>query len=95
MKQVRRGIFETNSSSTHSISIMSEMEFEKFKARELLLYDGELIPIPDDFDFEDHDPWEYKTYEDWQDQDLETDITKYTSQSGDKLVILCSYGQDG
>ena len=95
MKQVRRGIFETNSSSTHSVSIMSEVEFEKFKAKEVLLHDGELIPIPEDFDFEDHDQWEYKTYDDWFNSENETDVTRYTSPSGDKLVVLCSYGYDG
>lgn len=28
MKQVRRGVFETNSSSTHSITICTEDEYE-------------------------------------------------------------------
>ena len=36
MKQVRRGVFETNSSSTHSITICTEDEYEKFKRGELM-----------------------------------------------------------
>lgn len=31
MIQIRRGVFETNSSSTHSITICSESEFDKWK----------------------------------------------------------------
>jgi len=31
MKQIRVGVFETNSSSTHSLTIVSAEEYEKFK----------------------------------------------------------------
>lgn len=36
MKTTRKGVFETNSSSTHSISIFDESDFEKFQKGELL-----------------------------------------------------------
>ena len=36
MRQVRRGTFETNSSSTHSLTICTAEEFEKWKCGELL-----------------------------------------------------------
>ena len=32
MKQIRVGVFETNSSSTHSLTIVSKEEYEKFKS---------------------------------------------------------------
>ncbi len=32
MRQVRVGVFETNSSSTHSLTIVSKEEYEKFKS---------------------------------------------------------------
>lgn len=35
-RQVRRGVFETNSSSTHSITMCSEEEFESWKRGEVL-----------------------------------------------------------
>lgn len=35
-RQIRRGVFETNSSSTHSLTICSEEEFERWKKGELL-----------------------------------------------------------
>lgn len=31
MKTIRRGVFETNSSSTHSISIVAEEDFERWR----------------------------------------------------------------
>ena len=35
-RQIRRGVFETNSSSTHSLTICTEEEFNKWKNGELL-----------------------------------------------------------
>lgn len=35
-KQIRRGVYETNSSSTHSLTMCSEEEFEQWKNGELL-----------------------------------------------------------
>ena len=47
MIQVRNNIFETNSSSVHSITICPEDEFEKWKNGELLFdrYNDELISL--------------------------------------------------
>lgn len=36
MYQIRNGVFETNSSSTHSLCICTEEDFEKFKRNEVL-----------------------------------------------------------
>ena len=49
MIQVRHNLFETNSSSTHSLVITTKDEWKKFTNREMLidLYSGELIPITD------------------------------------------------
>lgn len=40
MLQVRQGVFETNSSSTHSITITSQSDFDKWKNGEVYLNDG-------------------------------------------------------
>lgn len=37
MKQVRRNVFETNSSSTHSITMCTKDEWDKLNKRELLI----------------------------------------------------------
>ena len=35
-RQIRRGVYETNSSSTHSLTMCSDEEFEQWKNGELL-----------------------------------------------------------
>lgn len=43
MRTIRNNTFETNSSSTHSLSIVSSEEFDKFKNDETLYYYGDLF----------------------------------------------------
>lgn len=38
-RQIRRGVFETNSSSTHSLTMCSEEEFEQWKNGEQMSHD--------------------------------------------------------
>ena len=40
MIQIRQGVFETNSSSTHSITIASESDFDKWKNGDVYLNEG-------------------------------------------------------
>jgi hypothetical protein len=40
MKQVRRGVFETNSSSTHSLTMMMKSDYERWQNDQLYLYTG-------------------------------------------------------
>lgn len=40
MKQIRRGVFETNSSSVHSITMCTKSEFDAWKNGELYRNDG-------------------------------------------------------
>ena len=47
-RQIRRGVFETNSSSTHSITMCSEEEFESWKRGEVLFDEwgeGEFVSV--------------------------------------------------
>ena len=39
-RQIRRGVYETNSSSTHSISMCTESEYDAWENGDLLLYSG-------------------------------------------------------
>ena len=39
-KQIRYGVFETNSSSTHSLTMCSKDDFDKWKNGELFLFNG-------------------------------------------------------
>ena len=40
MIQVRNGVFETNSSSTHSLTMMMKSDYERWGKEELYLFDG-------------------------------------------------------
>lgn len=76
MKQIRKNVFETNSSSTYSLTMCSEEEYEKWK-REELIYDrwkGDLIEITDEIKQYRKDTYElndnylygkYLTYEEY------------------------------
>ena len=50
MKTIRNNVFETNSSSTHSITIVDLEDFEKFEECEMLLNDGTLVPAKEVYD---------------------------------------------
>ena len=43
MKTIRANTFETNSSSTHSMIILTEEEYDKLESGELYLNDDEII----------------------------------------------------
>ena len=43
MKQIRRGVFETNSSSVHSITMCMKHDFDKWKNGEVYLNDGRWV----------------------------------------------------
>jgi len=93
--QIRRGLFETNSSSVHSITMCDESDFDRFKKGELVFdrynerlvrgeeeeeYDGQFLTYEDLFDGYD---FEYETY-----------IDRFTTKKGDKVVAFGYFGHD-
>jgi len=96
MKTFRKGIFETNSSSTHSLVILTKEEYEKWNKGEILYNPYEQTFIPNEYEDSLSFPDDYFTYEEYADSDyLENTETNYTSPSGDELVIICRYGYEG
>ena len=126
MKTIRNNVFETNSSSTHNVSVFYAEDYEKFRNGKLL-YDpesDELITLEEGVEIllnnlseeskikilndkltyseivdlymdelEDIEvPKFYKELIDSYYNDLETDITKFTTRSGENLMIMCRYG---
>ena len=76
--QIRRGVFETNSSSTHTLSITTTTNWDKFKKGELLMegypYDISFVDVNsvnkeqvftlDKYNDEDYfDDYDYMTYD--------------------------------
>lgn len=143
MKQIRKNVFETNSSSTHTLAICTEDEYKKWQEGKMLFNKWNETFIKNSINITKQDKVEaeerYNTckgkyYKDWSElteaerdeyiynyiaqqrrqeksfsfeedgltyqefmQDcsnggLETETSRYTSPSGDKLVITCAYG---
>jgi hypothetical protein len=99
MIQVRKSIFETNSSSTHSLTLCDESEFEKWKNGELVFdyYNDELVEItPQIQEAIDNGDDDFKTYSEFfSGLDYETFRQKTTTKSGDKVVAFGYYGYNG
>lgn len=93
MKQIRYGVFETNSSSTHSLTICSDEEYKKFESG-VLVWDewrNEFVPLDSSQDQDDcstHDAF-------FNDNDLETFHETYTTKGGEVIHAFGKYGYDG
>lgn len=94
MRQIRRGVFETNSSSIHSICICTREDYDKWINDELIYnsYSEQLESIPEDIT----NKYKYKTYEQyWDDYEYEHYNEFFTTPSGDRMVAFGTYGYDG
>ena len=92
MIQIRHGVFETNSSSTHSMVVCSDEDLAKWEKGELLYDYGELVPSEGLSEDEKED---YKTLEQFMDTDYEeVGEETYTTKSGEVVNIIYKYGHD-
>lgn len=109
MRQVRLGVFETNSSSTHSLVVCTKEEYEKWKSGELLyggnnkfLTNEEALDKIKEYqpditsidDAEDLYEFDIFTFDSWG-EDYEEETNEYTTKSGDEIVIRSYYGYQG
>ena len=102
MRQIRRNVFETNSSSTHSITMCMKSEFDKWIDGELVWNrcSDKLVPITPNVKISmDNKDGCYLTYDQFTDYDyifgFETFQDYYTTPSGEKVVSFGYYGYDG
>jgi len=84
MKQVRMGVFETNSSSSHALVMGTKEEFELFKKGELSAnINSNRFVIPPTEEEIESDDWEGGVYDhtdvDWED-------AEYTTEHNDTVV---------
>ena len=98
MRQIRRNVFETNSSSTHSITICMKSEFDKWAEGELVLdrCGDRLVPITPEI--QDEIGGDYLTYDqfhDWDYMEYETFEESYTTPNGEEIMSFGYYGYDG
>ena len=97
MKQIRFGTFETNSSSTHSLIICTDAEYEAWRCGDAILdWDiDKIVPMPSDKELEEED-WRYIKYANYYDRvSMETFEETYTTPHGDVIHVFGWYGYDG
>lgn len=99
MRQFRCGVFETNSSSTHSIVICTQDDYEKFKNNKTMFDSWKHELVPYSSLLLEEEPERYQKYKylgihgDW--YTLDTFFKNFTTPSGDKMVAFGEYGRCG
>ena len=100
MRTIRNGIFETNSSSTHSLTLCSEEDYEEWKKGDLIFdrYNDELID-PKDCDRDENgnycDSYQYLTYSEFDEIDYETFYQEHITKNGEKVIAFGYFGYEG
>jgi hypothetical protein len=102
MIQIRQGVFETNSSSTHAIAICTQEKWDKLQSGEYLVNEWSINDIiskddPKAINDPDDDNWDsrYVTYEELYDESEYEFFTRhFTTPSGDEMVAWGFYGYD-
>lgn len=99
-RQVRRNVFETNSSSVHSLTMCMKSDFDKWEAGELVWsrWGRELIPLTDEIrESIEADEREYLTYEqfnDWEYMEYETFASTFETPNGEEVTSFGYYGEN-
>lgn len=100
MIQIRQGVFETNSSSTHALAICTQEEWDKLQSGEYLVneYDiNNIVSKDDPRAINDPESWKewYITYGELYDRTyFEFFNNHFTTPSGDEMVAWGYYGHD-
>lgn len=80
MISIRAGVFETNSSSTHSLSLFSVEDFEKWKSNELV-YDSRKKEMVPKINIKDYYYFQEKYPNPGEGEDLEKCINEFLEES--------------
>ena len=100
MRQVRRGVFETNSSSTHSLTICTQEEYDKWLKGELL-FDSWNSKFAENISLSEYDKQDAQTYynnvkgaywKEWSQLSDEEVNSWYTKYANEHLRDKKSYG---
>lgn len=94
LRVIRRGVFETNSSSTHSLTMVSKEDYDAWERGEMLLdrWSDKLVKKGEKVKYED----ELQTHNEYfYDSELETFEQSFTTKSGEEIVAFGKYGYDG
>lgn len=100
-RQIRRGVFETNSSSVHSMTLCMKSEFDKWVDGELVFdrWNSELVPITAEVRKEMGERYsQYLTYDqfyDWDYLEYKKFEDSFITPKGEEVVSFGYYGYDG
>ena len=105
MIQVRKGVFETNSSSTHSLAIFSDEDWKKIcknegyvnryaSGKSKVYTKEELLTMSEEEFLDIIESYDFVTSA-YCPEYLEEDSYTYTTESGEVIHIRCQYGYDG
>lgn len=99
-RTIRFGVFETNSSSVHTMTIVTEEQFNKWvdgkalydRWEEELIFEGD-----EDFNPDDEDLYTYKSFSEYENDysTIETFEKHITLEDGRKIVAFGFVGYDG
>lgn len=99
MIQARFGVFETNSSSTHSICICTEEDYQRFLNGELVLDTWNDVLVDKETALKDNGfargryaSSAYEIGDDW--YNVGTFDEHFETPSGDKMVVFGAYGRN-
>ena len=98
-RQIRLGVYETNSSMCHALSIITEQEYKDWEDGKLMFdtWDDELI-TKNQSDIDDDDDSRYaknpEEYFDKYSEHFETYEREFTTPSGDNMIAFGYYGHD-
>lgn len=94
-RQIRQGVFETNSSSCHSLTMCTQSDYERWKNGELIYdyWDGKLISTDElDNDYDDDRYYTYDRFNEYGALYYETFEDAFTTENGDTVVAFGYYG---
>lgn len=108
MRQIRAGVFETNSSSVHSLTMCNADEYEAWKegkkvydedSEEFLDITPEIQEEMEMYKREKYGVWDmkYLTYNDYWERHKNSDESfeyEHTTKSGEKVIAFGYYGYD-
>ena len=106
MIQIRKGVFETNSSSTHSLTMCSDDEFKRFEKGELVFdrYSRELVTFEEvkdkypevqtTYDLDEYCCGHYYSWDGLGGDYYEVFHSTYITKSGEKIHAFGYYGSD-
>lgn len=99
MIKIRRGVFETNSSSTHSMTMCSRKEYDEWRSgKRVYDYDKEELILIDALSDEEHDLidveryFTYNGYNDYVSPDYELFENSYMTETGEEVFAFGYYG---